>query len=301
MLQEYLKLAVDHPDLASRRPDHPERFFCVFALGDIDTAADKAGVAAIQFVLRNAGFNGPIGTCRQASAKSLPHQVPPAYMERFVGSVRRECLDHVLVLNESGLRRVLQADRHDDERSRTHLALAKDLPIPRPIMGDGVVVAIPEIGGLHHRYERQAARKALPSAAATRSTSECCPRRISFDAINYGLRRQSREQDQLLVSTATKRGPSTRHSRQHRTLSVLTGNRICAVPLLETTLIDSRLSPRAMPSVSEGHGEICRVAPSCFKERSMAIIGSTTAWLLDESDGPEPRAAGRVDRTRGCL
>ena len=80
-----------------------------------------------------------------------------AYVERFIGSVRRECLDHMLVFHESGLRRVLEADRHYYERSRTHLALAKDTPIARPSMGDGVVVAIPEVGGLHHRYERRAA------------------------------------------------------------------------------------------------------------------------------------------------
>jgi putative transposase len=80
-----------------------------------------------------------------------------AYVERFIGSVRRECLDHVLVFNESGLRRVLQAYRGYDERSRTHLALAKDTPIRRPIAGDGVVIAVPEVGGLHHRYERRAA------------------------------------------------------------------------------------------------------------------------------------------------
>jgi putative transposase len=80
-----------------------------------------------------------------------------AYAERFIGSVRRECLDHVLVFSESSLRHVLKAYRRYYERSRTDLALAKDTPIPRPIMGDGVVVAIPEIGGLHHRYERRAA------------------------------------------------------------------------------------------------------------------------------------------------
>jgi len=78
-------------------------------------------------------------------------------VERFIGSLRRECLDHVLVFNEAGLRRVLQAYRRYYERSRTRLALAKDTPIPRPIIGDSVVVAIPEIGGLHHRYERRAA------------------------------------------------------------------------------------------------------------------------------------------------
>jgi putative transposase len=43
------------------------------------------------------------------------------------------------------------------ERSRTHLSLAKDTPISRPIMGDGLVVTFPEVGGLHHRYERRAA------------------------------------------------------------------------------------------------------------------------------------------------
>jgi putative transposase len=80
-----------------------------------------------------------------------------AYVERFIGSVRRECLDHVLVFNEFGLRRVLRGYRDYYERTRTHLALDKDAPIPRPIMHDGVVVAIPEIGGLHHRYERRAA------------------------------------------------------------------------------------------------------------------------------------------------
>ena len=84
-----------------------------------------------------------------------------AYVERFIGSVRRECLDHVLVVNESGLRHVLQAYRRYYERSRTHLALAKDTPIPRPIFDDGVVVAIPEIGGLHHRCERRAASRTL--------------------------------------------------------------------------------------------------------------------------------------------
>jgi putative transposase len=80
-----------------------------------------------------------------------------SYVERFIGSVRRDCLDHLLVFNESGLRRVLQAYRRYYERSRTHLALAKDTPVSRPIMGDGVVVVIPEVGGLHHRYERRAA------------------------------------------------------------------------------------------------------------------------------------------------
>jgi putative transposase len=82
-----------------------------------------------------------------------------AYVERFIGSVRRECLDHVIVMTADGLRRVLRAYIEYYEQSRTHLSLSKDSPIPRPIAApaDGRVVAIAQVGGLHHRYERQAA------------------------------------------------------------------------------------------------------------------------------------------------
>ncbi len=96
-----------------------------------------------------------MGSHEVLAAPGAPWQ--NSYVERFIGSVRRECLDHMLVFNESGLLQVLRGYRDYYERSRTHLALAKDTPIPRPVMGDGVVVAIPETGGLHHRYERHAA------------------------------------------------------------------------------------------------------------------------------------------------
>jgi transposase InsO family protein len=55
-----------------------------------------------------------------------------AYVEHVIGSIRRECLDHVIVANETGLRRVLGAYVAYYMRSRTHLALAKDSPVPRP-------------------------------------------------------------------------------------------------------------------------------------------------------------------------
>jgi putative transposase len=82
-----------------------------------------------------------------------------AYVERLIGSIRRECLDHVIVLNESGLRRVLNSYFDYYERTRTHLSLNKDAPIPRPVQtaAMGRVVEIPQVGGLHHRYERIAA------------------------------------------------------------------------------------------------------------------------------------------------
>lgn len=82
-----------------------------------------------------------------------------AFVERFIGSARRECLDHVIVFSAAGLQRLMNLYCGYYEHSRTHLSLNKDAPIPRPIAapGAGAVVAIPQVGGLHHRYERHAA------------------------------------------------------------------------------------------------------------------------------------------------
>jgi len=82
-----------------------------------------------------------------------------AYVERVIGSIRRECLDHVIVFDESSLRRILRSYLDYYHRSRTHLSLGKDSPEPRPIQPPkmGSVVAVPQVGGLHHRYERRAA------------------------------------------------------------------------------------------------------------------------------------------------
>ena len=82
-----------------------------------------------------------------------------AYAERVIGSIRRECLDHVIVVNEIGLSRILTRYLAYYHQSRTHLSLAKDSPQPRPIAPPtlGPVVASPQVGGLHHRYDRRAA------------------------------------------------------------------------------------------------------------------------------------------------
>ena len=82
-----------------------------------------------------------------------------AYVERVIGSIRRECLDHVIVFDENSLRRTLASYFDYYHRSRTHLSLRKDSPEPRPVQqpGIGPVVAVPQVGGLHHRYERRAA------------------------------------------------------------------------------------------------------------------------------------------------
>ena len=100
-----------------------------------------------------AGMN--IQTVR--TAPRLPWQ--NAYVDRVIGSIRRECLDHLIVSNEAGLRRVLADYVAYYMRSRTHLALGKDAPLPRPTMppAAGRIVATPHVGGLHHRYDRIAA------------------------------------------------------------------------------------------------------------------------------------------------
>ncbi len=91
------------------------------------------------------------------TAPHSPWQSP--FAERLIGSIRRECLDHVLVLGESHLRHILARYFSYYHRARTHLALDKDAPHVRPVElpEAGRIVQIPEVGGLHHRYVRQAA------------------------------------------------------------------------------------------------------------------------------------------------
>jgi putative transposase len=91
------------------------------------------------------------------TAPQSPWQNP--FVERLIGSVRRECLNHVLVLSERHLRRILTRYFAYYHRTRTHLSLEKDAPDGRPIDRPevGTIVQIPEVGGLHHRYVRRAA------------------------------------------------------------------------------------------------------------------------------------------------
>ena len=81
------------------------------------------------------------------------------YAERTIGSIRRECLNDVVVINEWHLRRILRSYVGYYNRSRTHLSLDKDAPERRPTqdLQAGRIIQIPEVGGLHHRYERVAA------------------------------------------------------------------------------------------------------------------------------------------------
>jgi putative transposase len=91
------------------------------------------------------------------TAPRSPWQSP--YVERLIGSIRRECLDHVVVLSRESLRQILRSDIAYYHDSRCHLSLDKDSPETREVQppSRGIVVEIPRVGGLHHRYERRAA------------------------------------------------------------------------------------------------------------------------------------------------
>jgi transposase InsO family protein len=91
------------------------------------------------------------------TAPRCPWQSP--YVERVIGTLRRECLDHVIVLGEGHLRRIVRNFLSYYHGARTHLALDKDAPEPRSVQASahGRVIEFPEVGGLHHRYERRAA------------------------------------------------------------------------------------------------------------------------------------------------
>ena len=98
-----------------------------------------------------------MGIKEAVTAPPSPSQNP--YVERIIGSIRRECLNHVIIFDERHLRSVLSSYFQYYHNNRTHLSLAKDCPETRPIHPPttGKIIAFSEVGGLHHRYERRAA------------------------------------------------------------------------------------------------------------------------------------------------
>ena len=102
--------------------------------------------------------------------ESFPEETAPKYLlrdrapwqnpfaERVIGSIRRECLDHVIVINERHLRRLLRRYLAYYNATRPHQSLHNDSPHPRDVQtpAGGRIVAIPQVGGLHHRYQRAA-------------------------------------------------------------------------------------------------------------------------------------------------
>jgi len=114
---------------------------------------DRDSIYGAEFRRRVRGM----GAAEVLTAPRSPWQNP--FAERVIGTIRREFLDHVIVLNEGHLRRRLRSYLRYYHGSRTHLALDKDAPEPRTVEPTerGRIVALPVVGGLHHRYVRSAA------------------------------------------------------------------------------------------------------------------------------------------------
>jgi putative transposase len=113
---------------------------------------DRDGIYGDDFKKRVKGM----GIEEVPIAPRSPWQNP--YCERIIGSIRRECLDHVIVLNEAHLRRILADYFEYYHGCRPHLSLDRNSPVPREVESSslGKVIAIPKVGGLHHRYTRAA-------------------------------------------------------------------------------------------------------------------------------------------------
>jgi transposase InsO family protein len=118
-----------------------------------DLLRDRDGVFGDDFIQQVQEF----GIQEVLAAPRSPWQ--RAYVERVIRSIRRECLDHVIVFNEASLRRTLRFHFNCYHGSRTHLSLEKDSPEPRSVQPPdmGRIVVVPQVGGLHHRYQRRAA------------------------------------------------------------------------------------------------------------------------------------------------
>jgi transposase InsO family protein len=76
------------------------------------------------------------------------------FAERLIGSIRRECVDHMIVLGEAHLRRILRSYARYYNEIRTHRSLDKDAPVTRPVQRVGVIISRAVLGGLHHHYAR---------------------------------------------------------------------------------------------------------------------------------------------------
>jgi transposase InsO family protein len=116
--------------------------------------------APTYLVRDNDGAYGHVFTRRVSAMGIRDRPISPGspwqngYAERLIGSVRRECLDRVLIFGEAHLRQILTMYASYYNETRTHLSLDKDAPLPRAVQRWGTIVATPILSGLHHQYVR---------------------------------------------------------------------------------------------------------------------------------------------------
>jgi transposase InsO family protein len=115
---------------------------------------------APDYMIRDRGCYGQAVTRRLAAMGIRNHPIAPrspwqnGHAERLIGSIRRECLNHIVVLSEAHLRRVLAAYAGYYNELRTHLSLGKDPPRHQPVQRLGLLAAQPILRGRHHEYCR---------------------------------------------------------------------------------------------------------------------------------------------------
>jgi Integrase core domain len=98
--------------------------------------------------------NFPFGHVRQADSYFATSSRAVSFAERLIGTIRRECVDHVVVLGETHLRRMLREYARYYNTVGTHRSLDQDAPISRPVQQIGRIVSHALVGGLHHQYVR---------------------------------------------------------------------------------------------------------------------------------------------------
>ena len=142
------------------------------------------------------------------------------YAERLIGSIRRDCLDHVVVFGESHLRNLLRSYQRYYNEGRTHLSLCKDAPIPRAVRASGRIVVAPILGGLHHQYGGFEFPTGTAAMAKTGNSQRFLRRMWSGTAI--------RRLAQMRVCRLTT------HAPQHRSCTVRTPSREIRPPSRST-------------------------------------------------------------------
>jgi putative transposase len=133
----------------------------------LDRAIDRGGFAdreAAQYLIRDreSRYSAEVRLRIQSLGMREILTAPQSpwrnsYAERLIGSIRRDCFNHYIILNARHLKRTLSCDFRYYHESRTHLSLGKQCPFPREGLRVGKIVEIPQLGGLDHRYERIAA------------------------------------------------------------------------------------------------------------------------------------------------
>jgi hypothetical protein len=104
--------------------------------------------------IRIASTAGKAPESARSSDRRTPRRSQNPYAERFIASIRTECLNYYIILNARRLKRTLSSYFRCHHESTTYLSLGKQCPFPREVLNVGKIVAIPQLGGLHHRYER---------------------------------------------------------------------------------------------------------------------------------------------------